>query len=336
MAAKIFGVRVEEFGFGLPPRAKKLFVRKGTLFSLNWLPIGGFVKMKGEDAEIESQASDAFFNKPIWQRALILLAGVTMNFILGVALFGAIYTYLGIPTETGRVRIVEIAPGSPMESLKVPLETYVNRLSVDNKSIEIKTTDQLVSAVNENRGREVSLDITLKDGTNKQLLVTPRVNPPAGEGALGVALSTTELLKYPIWQMPFRGAVVGMKEAVSWGKEILSGLWGVISKLISGQGVGSDVSGPIGIYQVSSQVTKFGFLATLQFMGVLSINLAILNLIPFPALDGSRVVFLGVERLIGKARKNRIEGTVHSIGMMILMALMVLITIKDVLKLINK
>src|SRR3990170_48112 len=110
ICAKIFGVKVEEFGFGLPPRAKKLFTRKGTLFSLNWLPLGGFVKLFGEDMDDPAQASspEAFFNKPIWQRAGVLTAGVVMNFLLGVLAFGIVYTYVGIPTKTDKVFIVEV------------------------------------------------------------------------------------------------------------------------------------------------------------------------------------------------------------------------------------
>jgi regulator of sigma E protease len=142
-----------------------------------------------------------------------------------------------------------------------------------------------------------------------------------------------ELIKYPIWQMPFRGVVVGLKEAVSWGREIATGLLMLVGRLVRGEGVGEDVAGPVGIYQVSRKVYEFGALAVFQFAGVLSVNLAILNLVPFPALDGGRVAFLAVEKVLGKRLKNRIEGTVHTVGMVILLSLMILITVRDVLRL---
>ena len=150
-----------------------------------------------------------------------------------------------------------------------------------------------------------------------------------------MVLSNVELIKYPLWQMPFRGIAVGLEEAVSWGKQIVAGVGQMVGGLVVGKGLPKDVSGPVGIYQVSSQVYKMGVLAVLQFVGILSINLAILNILPFPALDGGRVVFLGVEALIGKALKNRIEGFVHTVGMLLLIAFMILITIRDLGKIIS-
>ena len=149
-------------------------------------------------------------------------------------------------------------------------------------------------------------------------------------------MSSVEMKKYPIWQMPFRGVKVGLEEAWGWGKEIASNLKMIVVNLITGKGLPKDVSGPVGIYQVSKEVYKVGWVAVLQFMGILSINLAILNVMPFPALDGGRVAFLGVEKIIGKKRKNMIEGYVNTGGMIFLLGLMVLITVKDVIGLFAK
>ena len=126
---------------------------------------------------------------------------------------------------------------------------------------------------------------------------------------------------------------MGINEAVGWGKEILSGLVLMVKNIIMGKGVGGDVAGPIGIYEVSKQVSKFGILPVLQFMGVLSINLAILNLLPFPGLDGGRVAFIALEKVIGRKLKDKIEGTVHTVGIMVLISLMVLITFRDIVRL---
>ena len=119
LVAKFFGMRVDEFGIGLPPRAKGLFTKWGTLFSLNWIPLGGFVKLYGEDPDdsVQANSPEAFFNKPIWQRALVLTAGVFMNFVLGIVLFGAVYSYLGIPTKTDKVLVMEVVSGSPADKV---------------------------------------------------------------------------------------------------------------------------------------------------------------------------------------------------------------------------
>ena len=131
----------------------------------------------------------------------------------------------------------------------------------------------------------------------------------------------------------FNNVVVGSKEAYAWGKEIIGGLGRMVTGLVKGEGVSSDVAGPVGIYKVSVQVNELGWLASLQFMGILSMNLAVLNILPLPALDGGRLVFLGLEMVIGKKLKNKIEGWVHGAGMILLLGLMVLITIRDIIKL---
>lgn len=336
--ARLFKMRVEEFGIGLPPRARGLFSRGGTLFSLNWLPLGGFVKLYGEDMENPEQAAspEAFFNKPMWQRAAVLLSGVIMNFILGVVLFGVVYSYLGIPTKTDKVIIVEVGKDTPAALAGITADSQVKKIVYGKKEVAFVGIEGFVKEIDGLKGKEVEMTLLEKGGTEKTVKVTPRVSPPEGQGALGVALSSIEMKKYPIWQMPFRGVVIGLEEAWGWGKEIAKNLGTILINLVTGKGLPKDVSGPVGIYQVSKEVYKVGWVAVLQFMGILSINLAILNVMPFPALDGGRVAFLGVEKIIGKAKKNRIEGYVNSVGMIFLLGLMVLITIKDVIKLFVK
>lgn len=336
--AKLFKMRVEEFGIGLPPRAKKLFTRDGTLFSLNWLPLGGFVKLYGEDMENQLQAAspEAFFNKPMWQRAAVLLAGVMMNFILGVIVFGIVYSYLGIPTKTDNVYVVEVVKDSPAEMMGITVDSQIKQVVYNNEDVVFKGVDGFVAEIEKLKGSELQMIVADKSGVERNINITPRVNPPEGQGSLGVALSGIEMKKFPVWQMPFRGAVVGLEEAWGWGKEIVKNLGAIVVGLFTGKGLPKDISGPVGIYQISKEVYKVGWLAVLQFMGILSINLAILNIMPFPALDGGRIAFLGIEKIIGKKRKNKIEGYVNTAGMVFLLGLMVLITIKDVIKLFVK
>jgi regulator of sigma E protease len=331
ISARIFGIKVEEFGFGLPPRAKKLFTRWGTVFTLNWLPIGGFVKLHGEEYsqgdEVVAGEIGRFYDKPARVRAVVFVAGVIMNFLLGIFLFATVYSFVGIPVQTERVRVEEIVADSPADKAGFKVGDVVKQFS---------ETNLMVKFVNENAGKEIELLVVAKDGAERIIKVTPRKDPPSGQGALGVVLSNVELTKYPWWQMPFRGAVVGLSEAIAWGKDIASGLGHMAYGLITGKGVPKDLSGPVGIYQVSGLVIKQGFLATLQFMGVLSINLAVLNILPLPALDGGHLFFLLVEKVIGRKRKNKIEGYVNTAGMIFLLSVMALITIRDVGRLIVK
>ena len=340
ICAKIFGVAVTEFGFGLPPRARKLFTRKGTLFSLNWLPIGGFVKLYGEEYlegdELLTGENGRFYDKSARVRAVILTAGVMMNFLLGIVLFAAVYSYVGIPEKTNRVRIVEVVADSPAAAAGLAIDERVAEFRFAEKTERITGTTQLVKLVTENAGSEIGLLVVGKDGGERGVKVTPRKDPPEDQGALGVVLSNVELTKYPWWQMPLRGAVVGLSEAIAWGRDIASGLGKMVYGLVTGKGVPKDLAGPVGIYQVSGLVIKQGFLATLQFVGILSVNLAVLNSLPFPALDGGRLIFLGVEKVIGKRRKNTVEGYVNTAGMIFLLSVMALITVRDVWRLIVK
>ena len=219
ISARIFGIRVEEFGFGLPPRAKKLFTKWGTVFTLNWLPIGGFVKLYGEEYshgdEVVVGEAGRFYDKPARVRAVVFVAGVIMNFLLGIFLFATVYSFVGIPEKTERVRVEEVVAGSPADKAGFKVDDVIKQFS---------ETSQMVKFVNENAGREIELLVVARDGSERTIKVTPRKDPPAGQGGLGVVLSNVELTKYPWWQMPFRGAVVGLSEAIAWGKDIASGL----------------------------------------------------------------------------------------------------------------
>ncbi len=335
VVAKFFGMRVDEFGIGLPPRAKGMFTKWGTLFSLNWIPLGGYVRIFGEDPDdtVQANSPEAFFNKPIWQRAGVLLAGVFMNFLLGVVAFGAIYSYLGIPTKTDKVFIADVASGSPAEEAGLKVKEEIVEVSSGQKKIVFEGVEGFIKQLEPFKGKEITLSLKSGSGETREVKITPRAEPPKGQGALGVALSNIEMKKFVWWQMPFRGMVVGLGEAWAWGKEITSGLGSFVWGIVTGRGIPKDISGPIGIYEVSKQAFSVGMIAVVQFMAILSINLAVLNIMPFPALDGGRLFFLGVEMVIGKRLKNKFEGYVHTVGMVLLLTLMAVVTVRDVIKL---
>lgn len=363
LMAKKAGIFVEEFGFGLPPRiwGKKI---GETIYSINALPIGGFVKLYGEDGITEDQEPGvkgqkrrkAFFEAPLWRRLTVLLAGVTMNLFLAIVCFSILYYIAGIPTKTGKVLVVGIADNSPSMVAGLKLDDSI--ISVDGT--KITSADQFVSLNKEKVGKTIQLEILRQNdnpckvlgGTaggspdqkvfyqcqngNILLAVLARQNPPAGEGPLGVAISDMELKKFPWWQMPFLGAKEGFADSISWGKMILQTLSKTLSSLIVQGQIPKDIAGPVGIFTITSQVAKEGFLATLQFLGILSVNLAIMNVLPFPGLDGGRLLFLGYEAIFRKRANPRVEAVVNNLGMIALLSLMALITINDVMRLVRK
>lgn len=172
-------------------------------------------------------------------------------------------------------------------------------------------------------------------GGNLLLFITPRESPPEGQGSLGVVVSSIEMKKYPFWQMPFRGAVEGIKEAMGWGTLIFSSLAKMVVDLVGRGLVPKDIAGPVGILQVTSGVARQGILTILQFIGVLSINLAILNILPFPALDGGRLLFVLYEVVTRKRPKPSIEHWINAVGMAVLLSLIILVTVNDIQRIIN-
>ncbi len=338
-AARKMGVKVEEFGIGIPPKALTLGKRGDTEFTLNWLPIGGFVRLLGENGDMGILAKlnpferrRAFSSKSAWQRAFILVAGVTANLLVGVLLFTIIYSVLGVPRLSGQqVVVTQIAPGSPADMAGITTGDVVVQLG-DHM---ITSSTQFVSLVAESGGREISLGLaTLNqtDGTvsqdSRQVSVLPRTDPPEGEGALGVAVTELPILSYekkPWYQAPFYGAVEGVKEAYAWTRVMLT-LFMHPVELWKG------VSGPIEVVKIGQEQAASGILSFIRFGGIISFNLAVFNLLPFPALDGGRIVFLFIEKLIGKKRTSKYEGYVNAAGMIALLLLMVVVTIRDLSK----
>lgn len=358
IAAKKSGVYVEEFGFGIPPRA--FGIKWGeTLYSINWLPIGGFVRLFGEEGEHSAKTKDgpalmrAFYKQPTWRKSLIVTAGVIMNLILAVVVFSGVYSITGIPESAdGLVQIVQVAKNSPAEEAGLQMGDIVHQISLtppDGETVTtpVSTSQEFIDATNEHVGQTVNLHIerytdaqitkTLNpDGTftrnSGEQLILPaliRSEPPADEGPLGVVIAAaSESVFYPWWQMPFRGTWAGIEEALAWMSLILVVLGQMIAALFT-KGAAPEVGGPVEIFRAGGQIAQLGLIPTLRFMGVLSVNLAVLNILPFPALDGGRLVFILWEGITGKKVSSRIEHSIHNIGFAILISLIILITFND-------
>lgn len=327
MAAKLTGVKVEEFGLGLPPR---IVGRKkwGTIWSLNWLPIGGFCKLFGEDLEEKGadKSKDSFVTKNPWQKALIVLGGVIMNLVLAVVIFTVVYAILGIPQETNKVKVIGVAKNSPAEMVGLKNGDWIKSIN----GVELKSGSELTEKISENKGKNVKLLITNdKEKTDKEITIQVREKAPDGEGLMGVVISTTEMQKIK-WFEFYKGIGAGFKEAYYWGKIIWTGVWQMLSGLFLGK-VPKDVSGPIGMYQATSSIkNNQGILAMIHFFGVVSVNLAIVNVLPFPALDGGRIIFVVYEILTKKRANQKFEAIVNNVGMLILLGLILLVTVGDI------
>lgn len=325
IVAKKNGIWVEEFGFGLPPR---VFGKKigDTIYSINALPFGGFVRLHGEMTEDGvTKKNKAFLNKSLWVKTAVITAGVIMNFLLAITAFGIVYSFTGIPRDTKEVKVLNISTNSPAQTAQILVGDIVKK--VDGQ--EVKSVAEFITKIEDKKGKKVKLE--LQDRT---VTITPRANPPAGEGPLGVTITNTETYFAPVWQRPFLGAYYGTKEALFWGKTVVGGFVNIFTELFHGRSP-KDVSGPVGVFAVTTEVSKTGILPLINLIGIISVNLAVLNIIPFPALDGGRLLFIIIEAILGKKVAPKVEGIIHSVGMAILLLLILAITIKDIRGLIS-
>lgn len=332
--AKKAGMKVEEFGFGFPPRI--FGVKRGeTVYSINLIPFGGFVKIYGESGEGENDPRSFAFS-PAGQKAKVIVAGVLMNFILAAVLLG-FGNFLGLriglsggedfTARDVKIQIIQVARNSPAEAAGLKTLDEITGLRKETDFVRPEKIEEVQSFVNKYAGQEITL-VVARNGGGIDLKVIPRKNPPPGEGALGVNLAKTGVVSYPWYESIWRGirdaSIMAVNIAVSLGvffKNIF-----VDSKMIG------EVSGPIGIAVLTGQAAGLGFNYLIQFVALLSINLAVLNIIPFPALDGGRLLFIGIEKLKGSPVSKKIEGFVNAAGFAFLIALMIWITIKDVSK----
>lgn len=327
-AAKITGVKVEEFGLGLPP---KIWGKKfaGTVWSLNWLPIGGFCRLEGEDLADQKflKSKTSFVSKNPWQKALIVLGGVLMNLVLAVAVFSMVYAILGVPTDTDKVKVIGVAENSPAKEAGLMEGDWIKSVN----GVVINSPSQLTLEIAKYKGKTAELKIN----NEKLIIVNVRENPPEGEGSMGVAISNREMVKMK-WYEGYKGVVAGFKEAYYWGKIIFEGVTKMIGSLFMGQAP-KDVSGPIGMFEATSSINKnHGLLAVIHFFGIVSVNLAIVNVLPFPALDGGRIIFVLYELLTRRRANQKFEAIVNNIGMVILLSLILLVTIGDVVRILQR
>lgn len=340
LAALRAKVKVEEFGLGYPPKIHTAFKWRNIPFTLNAIPFGGFVRMSGEDAQPGQAPEKGDFRTASWfSRASIILAGVTMNLIYGIAIFSIIYTIIGIPVRLeNEARIGLVAPDSPAEQAGLQENMKIISIEGDSGQISNPSVTQVQDFVKENQGQTIEITTQICEQTTCQknlqtfeILLRNQSDVPEGQGMLGVVFTEEILVHYPLWQMPFRGIITGFQQAMTLGVIILQALGDMIVKLSSGT-VPSDVAGPIGIAAQAESMNLLaqGWIFILIFSAMISINLAIMNILPIPPLDGGRMLFLLLEPIISKKYLEKMEYWANYSGFVILIALIIAISAKDI------
>ncbi len=320
--AKAFGIRVDEFGLGFPPRL--LSIKRGeTVYSLNAVPLGGFTKMAGEE-DPNVPRSLASKNKGI--RLLVLGAGSLMNAILPILLFSVAFM---IPHDvvTGQVLVTEIAPNSPASIAGIEAGDTI--IGINNKPV--RNISDLHRYIQLNLGKEITLSIRRSDSTVKEVPVIPRWKPPPGQGAVGIAIEllnpTLVSQSYPFWKAIPMGVTECIETFVIFKNEIEKWFVGAASP---------QIAGPVGIAQLTGEVAKAGISPLLKFAAFISINLAIINLFPLPGLDGGRIVFVLLEWVRrGRRISPKTEGLVHLIGFALLIAVILLVSYYDIMRIVS-
>ena len=310
ISAKLSGMKVEEFGVGFPPKIFS-FKKGETKYSINSIPLGGFVKILGEDGDdSENKDSRNFNSKPIWQRVIVLSAGVFMNFLVGFILLTLVFS-VGAPQK---LVVVGVADNSPAMSAGIADGDIIKGFN--------SNMDEFISYINEHSGEELEIVIE-RNGEEKQFSLIPREDPPEGEGALGVALSEGGYEKQPFYMALW----MGLKESISIFLLIFIMLFKLVSSIFTGGDLLSSAAGPVGIYKATIQAANMGWVYLSSFVALISLNLAALNIFPFPALDGGRIIFLIIEKIKGSPVSEKIQGWVNSLGFLLLIILLVFVTI---------
>ncbi|OGH66344.1 MAG: RIP metalloprotease RseP [Candidatus Magasanikbacteria bacterium RIFCSPHIGHO2_02_FULL_47_14] len=372
ITARKSGMRVYEFGLGFPPRAcgiykdpktkKWVFVRvskknrdkktqsnlanivggeekeeeyPATLYSLNWLPIGGFVKIKGENGEATNE-SDSFGFQKTWKKSIVLVAGVTMNFLLAAVLLGFGFL-IGLPAEISdrigkdaiivepaRVLVQQLENDSPAQQAGIQFGDVI--VSINN--VAITSTEQMISYVREHNTEQLAVVIE-REKQQQTLSLTPTVVKEGEPARLGIVLAEAGVVRYPWYTAFFRGFYAAGISLVN----IFISFYFLIKGLIVGQGLAFDVAGPVGIASIVGQSAALGIHYFINVAAMISLSLAAVNILPIPALDGGRLLFIIIEKIFRRPVPLKYEQAAHTIGFVLLLILIVVVTFRDIVHL---
>ncbi len=330
LSARRLGVAVEEFGFGFPPRLIGLR-RKDTIYSINWIPFGGFVKLKGETADRTSD-QDSFAAQSKTRRFLILSAGVIMNYLLTIVLFTIGYS-VGLPAahdptapnpalQDIRPQVIRVEAGSPAAQAGL----RVGDVIISAADTPVSNPESLKAIQEQYRDRD--LPLVIRHGSSERTVIVRPTPTENDEIRIGIALLNIGHLQYPFPQ----SLLEGTKTTLNVTGQIFVSFGHLLRDLVVDRKVSQDVSGPVGIIVLTREAFNLGFPYLLQFVALLSATLAVINFLPFPGLDGGRALFVTIEAFRGRAVDQRIESLVHVVGFYLLIALVLLVSVRDVQK----
>jgi Predicted membrane-associated Zn-dependent proteases 1 len=330
MVARWIGVKALEFSFGFGPKIVG-YQGKETLYALRIIPLGGFVKLHGMDAEINENGQEviasandpkSFMNKPVWQRMAVIAAGPIMNFVLAIILFVGVFAYLGIPTAGTTNQIGSLVEGKP---------AAVSGIQPGDKilAVNLETTsdwNRLTEVIHSKPNQVLSLTIQRANGKQQKLSLKTEKDAQTGYGMIGIAPEVNY-----VHASILESTRLGLERTLEFTKYIVV----TLTQMVTGK-IPAEVGGPVMIAQVIGEGAHQGLANLLSLTGVLSIQLGLLNLFPIPALDGSRLVFLLIEGLRGKPLNPERENMIHLVGFVLLMVLMIAVTYKDIVRLFVK
>lgn len=335
IVAKKNGIRVDEFAFGFPP---KLFgIKKGeTTYNFNALPLGGYVKIFGENPDEESlngpDKARSFVNKPAYVQAMVLLAGVTMNLLVAWLLLSVGFM-TGMPTSVNsapagtvisnaHVAVINVIKGTPAFTAGLKSGDRITHLSFGVDSTDVPSTDSLKYFIAKHSADNIVVDF--QRGTD-----TLKTTIKPENGLIGINMDLVGTMKY---SLP-RAVYEGLKLTLANTKGTFLGFYHLISNAVVGKGNWNNLSGPVGLTEMVGEAYTFGISYLLSFTAAISISLAVINLIPFPALDGGRLLFLLIEKIKGSRIKPEVSNMANLIGFGLLMLLMIIVTYHDIVKL---
>lgn len=346
-AARMFGIKAEEFGFGFPPRifgivkdgkrwkvvgSKDKTGYKNTIWSLNWFPLGGFVRIKGEQEDGVND-KDSIHQKPIWQRVIVIAAGVVMNWLLAAALFTAIFAYgtvafldelpAGAHVSDRFVAVTDVLPASPAAAAGLQAGDEI----VAVQGVKVSSAEDARARIGSRGQAPVSITVK-RDSKEIALNATPAFLADFKKVAIGVGINDVGSVSFALPQAAYYGARLTVVMSV----DIVRSVGSVLGNLFVHGKVQEDLSGPVGIAVVANKIAKQGIVPFLQFAGMLSVNLAVINFLPIPALDGGRVLFLILEKIRRRPMGRHLEIGIHNVAFLILLLIIILVTAKDLTK----
>lgn len=333
-----FGVKVEEFGIGIPPRAKILKKKNGIIYSLNWIPFGGFVRMYGEDdATVSRRNKKAFSAKKVWQRMLIVVAGVFMNFVLAWGFLTIGYTAgmhpILLPTEyeqavqdgllTRSLVVTEITEDSFAQAGGVQVDDVI--IAVNGTAIS--QGEQLREILEQNKDAQIVYTL---DRAGAELELPVQLDAEGKSGLMVAEAYESHEVQYPFYQAP----VVALSDVGRLSITTVRFTVDFFENLVLHQELQDNVGGPVKIGQMTYELVLWGsFIDILRFAALISLSIGVINLIPLPALDGGRFLFLAIEAVAGRPVNQNFEALIHAFGFLLLLLLLIVITYRDVFSL---